>query len=81
MTYEEKFPREDWQYDVANGDTQLGYADWVLHNAEAEDSDSIGEVMGYDEDIPSSNYVPSADEADDWEETEGWDDWTSLDTF
>lgn len=24
-------PREDWQYEVANGDTQLGYFDWVIH--------------------------------------------------
>lgn len=25
------WPREDWQYEVANGDTVLGYADWVYH--------------------------------------------------
>lgn len=24
----------DWKYDVANGDTKLGYADWVNHNLE-----------------------------------------------
>jgi len=24
-----KFPREDWQYEVANGDTPLGYWEWV----------------------------------------------------
>ena len=36
MTYEEKFPKEDWQYEVANGDTSLGYAEWVQHNVEAE---------------------------------------------
>jgi hypothetical protein len=23
------YPLEDWQYEVANGDTQLGYTDWV----------------------------------------------------
>jgi len=32
-TYEdEEFTREDWRYDVANKDTQLGYFDWVKHN-------------------------------------------------
>ncbi len=25
---------EDWQYDVRNGDTILGYNDWVHHNTE-----------------------------------------------
>ena len=24
-----KFPVADWQYEVANGDTRLGYWDWV----------------------------------------------------
>ena len=24
-----KYPRKDWQYEVANGDTTLGYVDWV----------------------------------------------------
>lgn len=26
---EEQFPVEDWRYEVANGDTQRGYRDWV----------------------------------------------------
>ena len=26
----------DWQYDVANGDTRLGYWEWVDHNEECE---------------------------------------------
>jgi hypothetical protein len=25
----------DWQYEVRNGDTQLGYKDWVLHQLES----------------------------------------------
>lgn len=25
------FPIEDWQYEVRNGDTYLGYAEWVAH--------------------------------------------------
>lgn len=31
----ELYPKEDWQYDVRNGDTKLGYQDWVLHNLES----------------------------------------------
>ena len=29
------YPREDWKNDVAAGDTQLGYFDWVIHNIES----------------------------------------------
>jgi hypothetical protein len=47
MTNEEKFPMEDWQYDVANGDTKLGYADWVLHNVEAEQWDALNNVESF----------------------------------
>lgn len=25
------YPVKDWQYEVANGDTRLGYKDWVEH--------------------------------------------------
>ena len=32
---EEIYPIEDWRYDVANGDTKLGYKDWVNHNVES----------------------------------------------
>ena len=37
LTDEEKWPIEDWRYDVANGDTKLGYAEWVKHNKESEE--------------------------------------------
>ena len=30
-----KWPVEDWQYYVANGDTKLGYLEWVQHNEES----------------------------------------------
>lgn len=30
------FPVGDWQYEVANGDTKLGYEDWLKHKIEAE---------------------------------------------
>lgn len=29
-------PVEDWQYEVANGDTRLGYWDWVAAQLEAK---------------------------------------------
>jgi hypothetical protein len=32
---ESRFPIEDWKHDVSNGDTKLGYADWVAHNVES----------------------------------------------
>ena len=28
------YPVEDWQYEVANGDTRLGYREWVEHQKE-----------------------------------------------
>lgn len=34
-----EWPRADWQYDVANGDTKLGYWDWVAHNIESESNE------------------------------------------
>jgi hypothetical protein len=27
---------EDWQYDVANGDTKLGYEEWLEHNKDRD---------------------------------------------
>jgi len=32
------YPVKDWQYQVANGDTRLGYLDWTKH---AEESDTV----------------------------------------
>lgn len=29
------FPYEDWQHEVANGDTCLGFREWQAHRAEA----------------------------------------------
>lgn len=31
------YPVCDWQYEVANEDTILGYHDWTLHKIESED--------------------------------------------
>ena len=31
-----KYPKSDWQYEVKNGDTKLGYKEWVEHRKEAD---------------------------------------------
>lgn len=33
----QKYPIEDWKYEVQNGDTTLGYVDWINHRIEADD--------------------------------------------
>jgi hypothetical protein len=33
------YPVSDWQSDVANNDTRLGYLDWVEHNRESAQDD------------------------------------------
>jgi hypothetical protein len=30
------YPKADWQHEVANGYTKLGYVDWVFHKEESE---------------------------------------------
>lgn len=35
-----EWPKADWQSDVGNGDTKLGYWDWVAHNVESEEHNS-----------------------------------------
>lgn len=39
-----RFPVEDWQYEVANGDTRQGYATW-LYDKLAEDDGEIWECF------------------------------------
>lgn len=34
------YPREDWRHEAANGNTSLGYSDWVDHQREADDSEN-----------------------------------------
>ena len=36
MTEDPKYPLEDWQYEVRNGDTSLGYDEWLEHRKETE---------------------------------------------
>jgi len=43
-----QYPSVDWQTEVANGDTRLGYLDWVLARTEADHS------------VPPSMELPSA---------------------
>jgi hypothetical protein len=31
-----KYPKSDWQYEVKNGDTSLGYQEWVEHCIERD---------------------------------------------
>lgn len=35
ITPEEYWPVSDWQYDVAGGDTKLGYQEWLQHQIES----------------------------------------------
>ena len=32
------YPRKDWRYEVANGDTNLGYWEWVKHTKASDDT-------------------------------------------
>lgn len=31
-----KYPKSDWQYEVSNGSTILGYKEWVKHCVESD---------------------------------------------
>ena len=33
---EARFPESDWRYEVNNGDTHLGYEEWLMHRIEGE---------------------------------------------
>jgi len=39
------FPVEDWQYEVANNDTRLGYQDWLESRLELESEDKTNPVF------------------------------------
>lgn len=45
----EEYPVEDWKYEIANDDTQLGYRDWLLqkgwaHGDQPSDSSEPGKA-------------------------------------
>ena len=35
------YPSTDWYYEVKNGDTGLGYEEWLEHKYDAEDADPL----------------------------------------
>jgi len=37
LSLDDRLPLSDWQYEVSNGDTKLGFHEWQQHRAEAED--------------------------------------------
>ena len=37
------YPLEDWEYEVGNGDTRLGYRKWVEHQREMDELDGEDE--------------------------------------
>ncbi len=55
-TEQAEHPVADWQYEVSNGDTRLGYLDWCRHRHESwveggvipETDDPFGEPIGED---------------------------------
>jgi hypothetical protein len=47
---DDKHPRSDWRYEVANKDTQLGYAEWLFHCQEMTAMDEEG--------VPSAGHCP-----------------------
>jgi hypothetical protein len=42
---DKSYPRAEWQAEVANGDTQLGYWEWARHQRDA--NEPVGEGRGY----------------------------------
>lgn len=36
------FPKGDWRYEVSNGETQLGYKEWLKQKREAKQEDENG---------------------------------------
>jgi hypothetical protein len=35
------YPLEDWRYEVENGDTRLGYWEWIANCIEREDNEDV----------------------------------------
>jgi hypothetical protein len=45
LTDEERFPLTDWQDEVRNGDTRLGYREWLQHRKESEQGQAEGKAV------------------------------------
>lgn len=41
MTQQDEYPVSDWQYEVANGDTRLGYEEWLKRRKDAEGEETL----------------------------------------
>lgn len=54
MKENDKYPVVDWQYEVQNNYTRLGYLEWVAHHEESERSDAYN---GISEDARLPVYV------------------------
>jgi hypothetical protein len=42
-----RFPKEDWYTEVRNGDTLLGYNEWLLHKTEAAQDEAQAIIKSY----------------------------------
>jgi len=40
-TENDKYPVSDWQYEVSNGDTRLGYEEWLSHKLDSEEENDL----------------------------------------
>lgn len=48
MTYQHpQFTREDWQHEAGNGDTYLGYLEWLAHKVESAKDDGELELYNF----------------------------------
>lgn len=58
-----EYPRKDWQYEVGNGDTNLGYWEWAAHEKEiaAEDHD-VNDSRLIDESVAEGGEAMPAEE-------------------
>lgn len=81
------FPVKDWKYEVANGDTRLGYAAWREHQLEIreEEPQVVWIVWGNGESATPGKYAFDTQvELDAFllavSESDGWDNWEQFDT-
>jgi hypothetical protein len=44
------FPRKDWEYEVSNGDTNQGYAEWLIHELVVRNDDRAMGLLDDDDD-------------------------------
>lgn len=60
-TEQEKVAYVDWQYEAGNGDTILGFRDWLAHRADAEAADAAV-VVEETEPHPFAGFVSPVDD-------------------